>query len=538
MALAYALHHIESNGWARLTNYGEYLASHPPAHEVEIHENTSWSCSHGVERWRSDCGCHTGAEAGWNQAWRAPLREALDWLRDELAPRYEAEAGRWLADPWAARDDYISVVLDRSPRSLQAFLERFAKTGPPSGEERVRLLKLLEMQRQAMLMYTSCGWFFDDLAGIETVQILLYAGRAVQLAAQLFGDGIEEGFLSRLERARANPPEAENGRDLFEKHVRPAMVDLTEVAVHYAVTSLFQESSDPEPDPARVYCYSVQREDGRILQAGRARLAVGRARVTSDLTGDSGTLSYGVLHFGDHNLNAGVKPFESQEDYDRLASDLGGAFEHGDLAQVIRLLDRHFGDVPYSLRSLFRDEQRRILDMVLASTLDEVEDEFRDIYRQYAPLIRFLHGLDTPLPNAFRAAAELVLNVDLRRALAEPGEAAEAVRRLLAETANLGVTLDTKGLNYALERALEELVDRLGERPEDADLLRRVENAVDLASTPPFAVNLWRAQNRCYELFRGVYPVVREEAESGEEDAAEWVRRFRSLGGKLKLRLE
>ena len=538
MALSYALHHIESNGWARLTNYGEYLASHPPAHEVEIHENTSWSCSHGVARWRSECGCHTGGEAGWNQAWRAPLRDALDWLRDELAPRYESEAGRWFADPWAARDGYISVVLDRSPRSLRAFLERFAKGEPPAGEDRVRLLKLLEMQRQAMLMYTSCGWFFNDLAGIETVQILLYAGRAVQLAAQLFGDGIEEGFLSRLERARGNPPAAESGRDLFEKHVRPAMVDLTEVAVHYAVTSLFQESSGPEPDPARVYCYSVEREDGWTLQAGRARLAVGRARVTSDLTGHSGALCYGVLHFGDHNLNAGVKPFQSQEDYDRLASDLAGAFGHGDLAQTIRLLDRHFGDVPYSLRTLFRDEQRRILDLVLASTLDEVEDEFRDIYRQYAPLIRFLHGLGTPLPNAFRAAAELVLNVDLRRALAEPGEGAEPVRRLLAETENLGVTLDAQGLSYALERALEDLVDRLGEQPEDADLLRRVENAVDLAGTPPFSVNLWRAQNRCYEMFRGVYPLVLEEADSGEADAAEWVRRFRSLGGKLKLRLE
>jgi alpha-amylase/alpha-mannosidase (GH57 family) len=207
MALSYALHQIEANGWAKLTNYGAYLAGHPPRHEAEIREHTSWSCAHGVERWRSDCGCHTGGGEGWNQAWRAPLRQALDWLRDEVAPLYEAEAGRIFDDPWAARDAYIHE-------------RRSGAREHPSG---ARALELLEMQRHALLMYTSCGWFFSDLAGIETVQILQYAGRVVQLAERLFGVAIEEGFLSRLERAWSNSSAAGTGRDLYEKHVRSAM---------------------------------------------------------------------------------------------------------------------------------------------------------------------------------------------------------------------------------------------------------------------------------------------------------------------------
>ncbi|HWM89599.1 MAG TPA: DUF3536 domain-containing protein [Thermoanaerobaculia bacterium] len=510
MALSYALHHVESNGLARLTNYGEYLAAHPPEQAIEIVENTSWSCAHGVERWRSDCGCHTGGEPGWNQAWRAPLREALDWLRDELAPRFEAEGGRYFDDPWAARDRYLSPG---------------GRPGLP-----VRALELLEMQRHAMLMYTSCGWFFNDLAGIETVQVLQYAGRAVQLAGRLFGEEVDEGFLSRLEKARSN--EGPSGRDLYEKHVRPAMVDLPQVAVHYAVTSLFQDY----PNPAPVYCYEVERQNGRTFHAGRARLSIGKARVASRLTGDEDFLSYGVLHFGDQNLNAGVRRYRGEEAYSQLMAEIGKAFEHGDFAQVIRLLDRDFGSTSYSLRSLFRDEQRRVLDLILASTLGEVEDELREVFLDHAPLMRFLRGLGTPLPNAFRSAAEHVLNVDLKRALSSLKT--EEVRRLLDETSKLGVALDVDGLSYALERALDERLERLRDQPQEADLLDQVDEAVDLARTPPFRVNLWRAQNRCYEMFETVYPVMREEAEAGEAPAAEWLERFRDLAGKLGVRVD
>lgn len=534
MALSYALDRIESNGWARLTNYGEYLETHPPEHEVEIVENTSWSCAHGVDRWREDCGCRTGGHPGWNQAWRAPLRQALDWLRDELSPRYESAAKAFFPDPWAARDGYIQVVLDRSPESIAAFLERHAGGHPPAGEHRVRALKLLELQRQAMLMYTSCGWFFNDLAGIETVQVLRYAGRAVQLSVQLFGEPLELELLRRLERARSNDPAAGSGRDIYERLVRPSVVDLPQVAAHYAVASLFEDF----PDPAPVYCYSVERENGRAFRAGRSKLAVGRVRVTSAVTGKTGCFVFGVLHFGDHNLNAGVERFQDGEDYHRLLAEAGGAFEHGDLAGVVRLLDRHFGDVSYSLKSLFRDEQRRILDLILASTLGEVENELRDIFRHHAPLMRFLNSLGTPLPKAFRAAAEFVLNVDLKRAFSDLSADPEEVKRLLDETASLHVDLDTEGLSYALGLALKDLVELFHERPEDPELLRRMDAIVTLTRSTPFKVDLWRPQNRCYELRQTTYPRLKEKAEAGDARAGEWVELFRDLGEKLAVRVE
>jgi hypothetical protein len=385
-----------------------------------------------------------------------------------------------------------------------------------------------------MLMYTSCGWFFNDLGGIETVQILRYAGRVVQLARELLDVDVEPELLLRLEKAKSNVAATGSGRDLYERLVRPSMVEPPQVAAHYAVSALFEDY----PNPAPIYCYSVERDDGRTFRAGRSRLSIGRARVTSGLTGETAAFAYGVLHFGDHNLNAGVVPWtEDPEGYHALTLEAGAAFEHGDLPQVVRLLDRYFGGMPYSLRSLFRDEQRRILARILASTLAEVEGEFRQIYAQHAPLMRFLKTLGTPLPKAFAAAAELVLSVDLRRAVSVPEVDPEEVAKLLASRAALGVELDVQDLSFALKGTLDALMDRLRESPADPDLLQRVDATVSLARTPPFDVDLWRAQNGCYELLQTVYPEQLEKSEAGDVEAAEWVGRFRTVAERLAVRV-
>jgi len=218
MALAYALLAAADAG-APPTVYGQFLAGHPAAAAVEIAENTSWSCVHGVERWRSDCGCNSGRHPGWHQRWRGPLREALDWLRDALAPLFEARAGEMLADPWAARDDYIDVLLDRAGPGAERFFAQHA--GRPLGDsERNVALGLLEMQRQAMLMYASDGWFFDDISGIETVQLLRHAARAVDLAEQFGGAALEPELLRRLGAAPSNVPAAGDGARIYAQEVR------------------------------------------------------------------------------------------------------------------------------------------------------------------------------------------------------------------------------------------------------------------------------------------------------------------------------
>jgi len=199
MCLDWALGQIDAGDAAQLTNYAAFLQRHPPTWEVEVREGSSWSCAHGLGRWREDCGCRMGTEG--DQRWRRPLRDALDDLRDGLQDAWEARAAGWLHAPWAARDDYIDVLLDGTVEARTAFLEAHQRRR--LGErEAAEVVGLMALQQELMSMYTSCGWFFDDVGGIETVQILRHAVRAVELAEQTLGvSGRRERLANRLDAA-------------------------------------------------------------------------------------------------------------------------------------------------------------------------------------------------------------------------------------------------------------------------------------------------------------------------------------------------
>jgi alpha-amylase/alpha-mannosidase (GH57 family) len=530
MALAYALDYLENRNLARLTNYGEYLAKHPPLFEAKIFENSSWSCVHGVERWCKDCGCHSGMHPGWSQAWRTPLREALDWLRDSLAPQYEEMASQFLKDPWAARDDYISVILNRGQQEVEQFLERHASRALGPGEKST-VLKLLEMQRHAMLMYTSCGWFFDELSGLETVQVLQYAGRVVQLARDIFADDHEARFLERLELAQSNIPEHGDGRRIFEKFVRPAMVDLLTVGSHYAISSLFEDYQAQD----RIFCYSIDRKDYRLSEVGKAKLAVGQIQVTSEITWNSALISFAVLHFGDHNLCGGVREYQGEEAYGAMAWEVMEAFSWTDIPETIRRIDQHFGDSTYSLRSLFRDEQRKILDQIMELSLEEVWSAYGRLYTHNVPLMRFHMELGVPLPRAFQATAEIVLNRNLLEAFGAPELDLQLIRSLLEEARLLAVGLEGAGLEYALRKAVESLAEKFRRDPHDLVSLQKLAEAVALGVDLPFEVNLWKVQNIYYGILNSAYAHWRLRSEQGQEEAVAWVQHFVALGERLSV---
>lgn len=532
MALAYALQVIEEQKVARLTNYGQYLEEHPPAQVVEIAENTAWSCSHGIERWRSDCGCSSG-RPGWNQAWRGPLRAALDWLRDEAAPKYEEAAGKLLHDPWDARDQYIDVILDRSPESVQRFLARHA-VRELSGQERIAVLKLLELQRHAMLMYTSCGWFFDELSGIETVQVLQYGGRAIQLADELFDGLLEPGFLERLASAKSNLPEHGDGRAIYEKWVKPMAVDWNRVTAHYAVSALFETF----PEDARVFCYAAQRRDFQTQQAGKVRLVAGHALFRSEITGESADMTFAAVHFGGHNVNAGVRAFEGEEPYGQLMKELSQTFEKADFAELVRVLDRWFGESTYSLRSLFRDEQRTVLRRILHGHLDDAGAAYRRIYDEHLPTMRFLSELGIPQPKAFQAAMDFLLNTDMRWDFEEEEPAVEDIRLLLQEAALQRVRLDMTGVAHKLGRRTASAADSLREEPQKLAALKEFDDLAGLAGSLPCAVDMWHPQNVYFELMKTQWPQAMQRFQAGDEEAGEWLDVFVALGDKLKICVE
>lgn len=533
MALAYAMNYIEKNKLARLTNYGEFLERFPPTHEVEIFDNSSWSCAHGVERWRSNCGCNSGGHPDWNQNWRAPLRSSLDWLRDEAAAIFEQRGGEIFHDPWVARDDYIRVILDRSPQVVSDFLRAHART-ELNQTSRIMALNLLELQRHAMLMYTSCGWFFDELSGIETVQVIQYAARAVQLADEIAPDKhLESQFIEKLVGVKGNLPDHGDGRKVYEDFVKPAMLDLERVGAHYAVSSLFEEF----PPESKIYCYTVNRENARPLFSGRTKLAAGYARITSDITGEFAEFSYGVVHLGDHLITGGIRKFVGPEAFNATLNEITAAFESGDFADLVRVVDKNYGSGSYTLRLLFRDQQRRIVQQILSSALAEADASYRHLFENRAPLMHFLSALHLPPVPAFQVAAEFTLNADLRSAFEAENGNLQKSRAILDEIHRIGVPLDATTAEFALRKRLEGLAQRFRENPHDMDLLKKLIEEVDLALATPLNVQFWKVQNIYSDVLNHTYRQIRK-ARKPKPGSAEWLESFRALGEKLSFRIE
>jgi len=496
MALAFALQCIQENQLARLTNYAEYFALCPPTQEIRIKEKTSWSCAHGVARWESDCGCNAGGGPGWNQEWRRPLREAFDWLRDSLVADYQLRAGELLKHPWSARDDYIDAVLHRSGASVADFLSRHSLHGLSPSEE-IHALRLLELQRHLMLMYTSCGWFFDEPTGTETVQVLQYAARAVQLGQQLFGKDCEEEFLKRLELVHSNVPDFGNGRDIYERFVRPGMLDLPGVAAHYAISSFFDgyEQSDS------IYSYQAHLRNVSTFQSDGARLAAGVVEIRSRITHAQLDFNFAVLHGGGHNLRAGV--CEAHEEFSDFTTEARQRLSDEGFNGCLRTLDHYFGGETYSLKSLFRDERKRIVSQIVDSAVADIDKLYGDVYEHNVTLIDFLRDLAMPLPPILRVSSEFVLNNSIRRAISSERVDFERVRLLIRRAAQTGVALD-EGVKLALGERLERTMYRWSNEPFVLQTLSELEQLISLLQAAPFETDFWDAQNTYYESMKAV----------------------------------
>jgi hypothetical protein len=530
MALTYALQQIDESKVAELTNYGQFLERYPANHFVEMVENSSWSCIHGVERWRSNCGCNSGGHGDWNQLWREPLRKALDWLRDTLKPLFEEKGRPLLKDAWAARNAYIRVILDRSDANVETFFKEHGKR-ELTAEEKVVALKLLEMQRHAMLMYTSCGWFFDELSGLETVQVIHYAGRAVELAKEFLGDQVEPQFLEHLRAAKSNIKEHGDGAVIYEKWVKPASVNIEKLAGHYAISSLFENYSEK----TRIYCYQVDREQYSLEAEGKLRLAIGRARFSSQITRESALLSFGVLHLGDHNVTGGVRHAYEAELYEQSKARLIECFSKASTAAVIRILDEEFSEHAFSLSSLFRDEQRKIVGLILNDSLTSASAAYRTIYENQAPLIRFLNSLAIPVPPAFKAAADVAINSQLRQAFEKPDFDGDNIASYLKEAANSQVPLDTTTLEFTMRKQIESQAVRFAERPDDLEAVQRFRKELEVARSMPFPVTLWEAQNISYKPLIKAIGERQAAAEKGDADAVTWIKELTALREGLRI---
>jgi hypothetical protein len=507
MALAWALAKVES-GWqgTRLTNYSEFRAAVPATWEVQLVENSSWSCAHGIARWRDDCGCNSGGRPGWNQRWRRPLRDALDWLRDQVAAALDSVGGLLFHDPWAARDAYIAVLLgDRTAR--ETWLAAHA-AHPLTADERVRAFSLMEMARHAMLMFTSCGWFFDELSGIETVQCMQYAARVAELVENVGGDVVEPELVNRLSAAVSNLADEGDGRRVWLQRVRPARIDPVKVAAHVAVQTLVGKA---EIDAAvLVPGFEVALDAAVDRRSGRARMMAATVRVSSALTEAVTTWCFAGLYLGEQHVTGGVRPPPSQAEWAAITDELVGAFKTADIFAAQRAIDRHFPGAQLSLGALLPGSRERVIRTVLGDALATAEDQLGSAYDQHAPLVRWLVARELPVPEVLHAVAEGTLRRRVLANLNAEHASFQALRDQLVEAAEVKVSLDTPEIALAASEGLRRLIDRVGAGDEvDAVALDAVARAAEVAARMKSAVDLWFAQNATWRLLERL-PELRE----------------------------
>jgi alpha-amylase/alpha-mannosidase (GH57 family) len=465
MALAYCIRYIEDNNLAKITNYGLYLELNPPTYIAEIHDNSSWSCVHGVERWKANCGCNSGGR-DWHQEWRAPLREALDYLRGELAIIFENQLIPYTRDPWKLRNEYIDIILQRTPENVNNFLT--SNFGNITDTEKTHIMRLLEMQRHELLMYTSCGWFFDEISGIETVQILQYACRAIQLARSESGIDLEPTFLNHLERAPSNLPEYGNGRGVYNKHVEGSKLSLTQIGMHYAVASLYAE----DPDEISVFNYSCKATDFRRLIQGNQRLVVGRTHVRSKVTLSEKNFSFIVLYFGQHHFIG--KAFEQipREEYLVFVDEVIRAFKESNFSKVIELFSLYPDQRNFSFFDMFKDEQIKMLKGILDYGLDLAASSYKKINDRNYNVLNVMRSTHLELPSILVRNLEVVLNNDLRN-LFNTSNGYINIRSLssiIEEIKKWKFEMDHKDLNFICSQKLDSMLEDLGElSKEEAD---------------------------------------------------------------------
>jgi len=499
MALAWLFQHLAERNDIELTNYGLFLERFPPEYEVELVENSSWSCAHGVERWRSDCGCHVGHKPGWNQAWRKPLREGLERLAAELQAVFEERGGMLFKDPEAARDDYVRVLLQPTPEERERFLARQVAR-PLAPGEKVEALQLLESQRMAMYMFTSCGWFFDDISGLEATQVLKYAARAIDLVGPLVTKDLEAGLLGFLAAAESNEPGFRHGGEVYDSLVRPARIDAASLAAHYGLTSLINQAEEP----SEFLMGKVQPLRQRQFTGEDRYVLVGETEIIEPMTGATSVETFAAIKRDNKGFSCTVGERLTERDFEELAGEIFSASPEGyseGLADHLARYLRSFRN--YGIKDLIPDARHHML----CGLADHVAHETRRAMESHDDALKEILDLcratGERIPQSLDDILRLRLSKELEALLCEGPEAETidwpALQRLLRRAIDVGLPLrELTAFKERLQRVLAHQLQRLTTKP-DMETLEKMTEFLRLVHQSDLRLDLWGSQNIYYD---------------------------------------
>ncbi len=520
MTLAYVLDQVLNHDSCSLTNYAQFLENHTSTWEVEILEDTSWSCAHGIERWRSNCGCHTGGRESWSQAWRKPLRDSLDDLRDQFEGEFQGALKPLVKDPWAARNDYIHLL--QPGKDFERF---FAEHGSVvlSEKEKINILKWLEIQRHAMLMYTSCGWFFNDISGIETEQILRYASFALGLYSQLGDDNLEPQFLAILKDAKSNIAKWKDGKFIYEK-----MVGETRVSVEQVFScGLFAYLLSQSVENTSVGAHSVAVANVDKVSKGSSELIFGTGEVSSKTVLEITPLEFYSIHNGDGQFQNFI--FSQGNG----GADIQSLFCNQGYQDTLELLVEKFGAPVYPRREIFHNHFDKLADDLGQSFWID-NDELRNKITQSRKSLALLHNkLDTPLPLSAVSLSKVFLLEQWMEILNSNNPCIDQIGQMLSFSD--GISMDSLEFSAVYEHRMRELIAEIKKEPNKFEVLDRLNAILGLLDSVPVKINLWRTQNEVCEIFQAHFHEMQQRKNAGEKAAEQWLSKIETTFNYLNL---
>ena len=514
MALAWLFDHLEENSGdpeaIQLTNYGQYLANFPPVMEAEIFDDTSWSCAHGVERWRSDCGCNTGGGGGhWNQKWRKPLRDGFNWLRDQLAEVFAAQTKNLLADPQAARNDYIRVVVSGYDPEVRSEFIRTHQIRPLSGEESATVLALMESQLMSLYMFTSCGWFFDEISGLEPVQNMRYALRGIELAGRYAPRDLTAGLLNYFRTIVPNVSEYKTGLDVWQDKVAGDSLSLPAVAAHWAAAMILNV-------PVMLECFVVPEFSQRgltRLSGDGVEIIAGMVDITDRrLARTTPCLCLGIYSGGTH-LAILTKEADPEAGAPRwLQPEYLRAAVSGDLSAsaALSLWEKMTGLMPDGSRFVLEDLlphcRRMLLGTLVEDLYDDIKNHAMDIFNRNQHLLMMNRSAGQSLTWMERFLFRVMGEAELKRILG-PADFDRpvnlpALTNLLNKRGLVGQAKEEPVLAETGQLFLDKVFHSL--RGDEAGhrkaLLAELVGFIRLIREEGFNIDLWAGQNQWYTL--------------------------------------
>lgn len=531
MALASCIDHLQKDPTVQLVNYGQYLSMFPPQYETLIHENSSWSCVHGVERWRSNCGCTDGGNPNFHQKWREPLRLALNWLKDQADAIFEQEVIAYTNNPWHLRNQYIMVVLQRDEEVIDQFLKNNCAV-PLTREQKIRVIRLLEMQRHAMLMFTSCGWFFDEVSRIETKQILQYADRVIQIAEHETHARFYDPFVQLLENAPSNIEKYGNAAELYRSEIRVQRLTLTRVGLHHAVLSLF----DSELFTGFKLNYRIDADFYEKLIAGELVLSVGALQLQSTFTYATEKLYFAALYLGKHHVIGGYADTMDDDRFEELFLHLRDAFRKADIGSMTMHIHQTFGDKRFSLDDVFPDDRELLIERMLERDILSAEDTYRSVYERTYTLVNMLRLQNKPIPELLADNIRVVINADLKRWFSDSQLNMYTLEQLVTAAKEWKVELDATTLGLVTARRLYQMVDALSITPYDLQQLDCISQVLIRVNEIDIKFRLWKIQNRYFRIGREHIGNKAFMRNLGDEEYKKWLLKFKAVGEQLKIR--